>query len=195
MGSAEAQNMESLFAHMPDSIIPVMSETNRLDCIDFFKSNMTSKVTNLYYGTSSISEMTDDFMRLAPTAVSTVEIRAYRPDSLYILLAYTYCSPAKETTIRIYNGNWLPLNTQLFIELPKKEEFIRKSATGGDDKQAKAEAILHDAFVYATVDKDSGSLSFQLSTEGLSPDDLKTAEPYIGAPITYEWTGHRFERK
>ena len=36
--AAKAQNMEKLFGEMPDSIVPVMSKTNRLDCIDFFKS-------------------------------------------------------------------------------------------------------------------------------------------------------------
>ena len=39
--AAKAQNMEKLFGEMPDSIVPVMSKTNRLDCIDFFKSKMT----------------------------------------------------------------------------------------------------------------------------------------------------------
>ena len=48
--TAKAQDMERIFAEMPDSIVPVMTKNNRLDCIDFYKSKMKSNVENIYGG-------------------------------------------------------------------------------------------------------------------------------------------------
>lgn len=192
--AAKAQNMEKLFGEMPDSIVPVMSKTNRLDCIDFFKSKMTSNVQNIYNGKSRISDLTENFLVLQPTTSSQVEMRTYDVEGKgrIIAVAYTYMAPAKETTLAFYDMSWKKLKTADFISLPQKNEFIIKNDTADSENLEKAKGILADAFVFAEIDKDSGNISFALSTEAVTDDKLKKALPYIARPPRYAWNSKKF---
>ncbi len=184
--SAGAQTMEKLFSSMPDSIVPVMSKNNRLDCIDFYKSNMKSNVQNLFGGKSSISEMTDDYMKLAPTASSLTEIKILSTtggDKL-IMVAYTFASPGKETAMAFYTTQWQRLKTSDYIEMPQAGETAEK-----------AKNLVSAAFVCANVDKQNGNISFSLSTEGFSAKEQETAKPFIAPNIIYTWNGKRFARQ
>ena len=42
--------MRDVFRQMPDSIVPYLTENNRLDFIDFIDSNMKAEVTNAFGG-------------------------------------------------------------------------------------------------------------------------------------------------
>lgn len=183
---AAAQAVDSLFAAMPDSIVPVMSRDNRLDCIDFYKSGMTANVRNIFGGKCSIDTMAADYLRLSPTAASSVELRLFAADggAAVVAVAYTYSAPARETVVSFYSADgWKPIATASLLAVPAKAEFVRPG--GGD--------ALDDAFVCASMA--DGNITFSLSTAGLSPDDLKKAAPCVGPPIIYAWNGRRFERK
>ena len=47
MVKAENLTVKTLFAEMPDEVIPYLTKTNRLDCIDFMESNMKAEVRRL----------------------------------------------------------------------------------------------------------------------------------------------------
>lgn len=194
---AEAQNMEKLFAEMPDSIVPVMSKTNRLDCIDFFKSKMTGNVQNIFNGRSSISDLDENYLLLKPTSRSQVEMRLYSAgaETKIIAVAYTYMAPARETALAFYTTKWEKLNTADFISLPQKKDFIKEDGAYDAEKLEKARGILSDAFVFATIGKESGDISFALSTDALTETDLKQASPYMAQPPKYAWNGKKFARQ
>ena len=45
--SAGAQlKMREVFAQLPDSVLPLMTRNNRLDCIDFIENGMEARVKN-----------------------------------------------------------------------------------------------------------------------------------------------------
>ena len=140
---AEAQNMEKLFAEMPDSIVPVMSKTNRLDCIDFFKSKMTGNVQNIFNGRSSISDLDENYLLLKPTSRSLVEMRLYGAgaETKIIAVAYTYMAPARETALAFYTTKWEKLETADFISLPQKKDFVKESGATDAEKLEKAKGI------------------------------------------------------
>ena len=51
---ASAQEARTLFVHMPDSILPLLTPVNRADCIDFLDSRMRAVVTNRLGGKSEM---------------------------------------------------------------------------------------------------------------------------------------------
>ena len=57
---AETLTIKVLFKEMPDSIVPYLSQNNRLDFIDFMESNMKADVTNDLGGKSQMTALTDD---------------------------------------------------------------------------------------------------------------------------------------
>ena len=57
-------NMRDVLKSLPDSIIPLLSENNRLDLIDFMDSNMKAEVKNQFDGKSEMTVMTDDSLSI-----------------------------------------------------------------------------------------------------------------------------------
>ena len=58
--SSPATKISEVFKQMPDSLMPYLTQNNRLDFIDFMESNMKADVTNDLGGTSQMTALTDD---------------------------------------------------------------------------------------------------------------------------------------
>lgn len=53
-----------VFREMPDSIVPYLTENNRLDMLDFMDSHMKAVVQNRFDGHSEMLSLTDDSVTL-----------------------------------------------------------------------------------------------------------------------------------
>lgn len=195
-GAACGQTAEKLLASMPDSIIPVMTKTNRLDCIDFYKSKMKASVDNAYGGKSQLLELTDSYARLQPTASSGVQMHTYKSagGSTVVALVYTYAAPSRESELAFYDAKWQPLAAAL-ITPPAHDKLTMRPDTASAAHAAKAMATLSDAYVCASIDAASGDISFCLSTDGLTLEEKEAVKAYVAPAATYRWNGRRFERK
>ncbi len=77
---AHAQiKISDLFREMPDSLLPVLSENNRLDMIDFMASGMKAEVTNRLGGRSEMILLTDDSLRIKVSDAQTVTLLLISP--------------------------------------------------------------------------------------------------------------------
>ena len=54
LGLSAQITVRDLLKSMPDSVIPYLTENNRLDMIDFMESNMDAVVTNTLGGKSQL---------------------------------------------------------------------------------------------------------------------------------------------
>ena len=59
-----AQTLKDVFRQMPDSLMPYLTQNDRLDFIDFLDSNMKAEVTNMTGGTSEMTALTDDSLSI-----------------------------------------------------------------------------------------------------------------------------------
>ena len=70
----EAQTMKDVFMQMPSSLMPYLSENNRLDMIDFMDSGMKAEVTNLLNGRSEMTALGDDSLTIRLSEALTVHM-------------------------------------------------------------------------------------------------------------------------
>lgn len=194
--TAKAQDMERIFAEMPDSIVPVMTKNNRLDCIDFYKSKMKSNVENIYGGKSELLALGNDYLFIRPTQKSAVAMKRLATSSgdTIIVVVSTYLSPAKESDVVFYSGKWERLSAQKLISPPEKGDFYSKSDTCDAARLSYARAAGEDAFVYAELSENEPVISYGLSLESLMPEDEAKVTPYLSGKIVYKWNGKAFER-
>jgi hypothetical protein len=71
--------ISDLFREMPDSLLPVLSEDNRLDMIDFMASGMKAEVSNRLGGRSEMTMLTDDSLRVKVSDALTVTLLLITP--------------------------------------------------------------------------------------------------------------------
>ena len=123
--------MRDVFKQMPDSIVPYLTENNRLDFIDFIDSNMKAEVTNAFGGKSEMQKLTDDYLSLHLNAAASIEMRLLDVKepvdsaSRIVCLVSTLGSDVRESKVAFFSLKWKPLPTERYVQLPA-EMFVAK---------------------------------------------------------------------
>ena len=87
--------MRDVFASAPDSVFPLLTRNNRLDCIDFVENKMPARVKNRLDEVVELQSLTDHYLCLRTSERSQVEMRLLS-DSLFCLVN-TYEGPAPDS--------------------------------------------------------------------------------------------------
>lgn len=109
--------MTDLFKSMPDSLLPCLSENNRLDMIDYRQANMKAEVTNLLGNTSEMTLLAPDSLSIRMSESMQVDMVLIHTEEEYdschqvIALLKTYFMADKpvERTAHFYSLRWMPL--------------------------------------------------------------------------------------
>ena len=123
----EAQNMRTLFLEMPDSIAPLLTRTNRADCVDFLEAGMKAEVTNLLDGRSSLQKLTPDYLKMKTTSHSEMQMNLLPRSGgdTIICIINTVRAEAADSRIRFYDKEWKELKpTSKFFTAPAIKEFF-----------------------------------------------------------------------
>ena len=194
--SLQAQNMKELFVAMPDTLVPLLTKVNREDFGDFLASKMKAEVRNRFGKTSEMTELTDDYLYLKMTSVSSMEMKLLPlKDSLKVIcVVQTYQAPVK---VRFYDTDWKPLEASRFIDLPADSLFFRTPANKVQaDSLQNLRTHTDISLQEARLSADNRTLLFRYTT----PDYLDKAtsanlQAYlIRKPLRYVWENGRFIR-
>ncbi|GEM_PF-1318966 len=123
----EAQpKMREVFLQMPDSLMPYLTENNRLDFIDFIDSNMKAGVMNSLGGKSEMLALTDDHLLLKVSHSMNVLMRLMPVQEMVdscnrvVCMITTYGNDIIESKIDIYSVKWRPLEATKYLDLPRE---------------------------------------------------------------------------
>lgn len=177
LATAQAQTrMRDIFAETPDSIFPMLSTNNKLDCIDLIENNMQAKVKNCFDEPVELKQLTDSYLRLEMSKKSTVEMKLMN-DSI-ICLIRTYKGPAPDSKVRFYSPQWqlLPIP----FPIPKVEAFWMPVP----DSVAREAGFVRQSlqaltFVEVRAHADNETLTLTLQTNELCKEEKALAEKYL----------------
>ena len=193
----KAQDMKSLFVALPDSLSPLLTKVNRADFGDFLASGMKAEVKNRFGNTSEMLKLTDNYLKLKVSEVSTVEMKLLPlTDSVKVIcVVHTFKGPASDSRISFYDTSWKQLSADKFLTLPVENAFYKTPASEAQADSLQNLRVRADMFLFkANLSEMDTTLSFTYTT----PDylDKETAEeikPYLVAePLKYIWREGRF---
>lgn len=193
---AQAQKMRDVFAHMPDTVLNLLTEYNRLDCIDFIENDREAKVRNRLDGFSILQKLTKDYLRLQLTGSTQVEMKLLSgKDSLeYIALLKTYSAPAKSSVVSLYTLDWQKLPASSFLKTPDFDAFW-KQPLPTDKAEADSVLSLKKKIdlrpVVASLSENDESLTFTLQPANLEEKDSISISKRI-EPVVYQWNRQKF---
>lgn len=131
--SAQEPTLRDVFRQMPDSLLPTLTQNNRLDFLDFLDAGMKAEVKNRLGGTSVMTVLTSDSLSLQVSASLRVDMLllplAEPLDSVnqIVVVGETYLADSVygETTVRYFTIDWKPLPVPPLSENQQKrvEEF------------------------------------------------------------------------
>jgi len=194
--SATAQNMKSVFVSMPDSIAPLLTQTNKEDCIDFLDSNMKAEVTNRLGGKSEMTLLAEDYVFVQMTPNSTLEMKLLpvNDSTKVVCMVKTVCASACNSDIKFYASDWSKkLEDGDFLLKPSADAFFLPNDTLPEE----GVLIRKQADMYlmkASLSKDDASLSFIYTTpDYLNKEDREKLLPYLRKePIVFRWQDGKF---
>ena len=116
-GRAEELKIRDVFKQMPVSVMPYLSENNRLDFIDFIDSDMKAIVKNRLGGSSEMVSLTDSTLSIRMSSSLQVDLLLLKVEGhdtrhQIICLIETFGSDSLslESNVRFFNLSWESLN-------------------------------------------------------------------------------------
>lgn len=191
-----AQNMNSVFIAMPDSITPLLSQVNKEDCVDFLDSNMKAEVTNRFGGKTEMKVLTDNYVLMQTTPGSTLEMKLLpvNDSTKVVCMVKTVCASACDSEIRFYASDWSKeLSMDDFLQRPDVEAFYLPQDSITEEytlTRKKADMDL----MKASLSKDDASLTFIYTTpEYMNKEDKEKLLPSLRKePIVLQWQDGKF---
>lgn len=147
------ETMGDYFKAMPDSIVPTLSKTNRLDMIDFMEAKMKAEVTNTLDGTSQMVALTDDSLSLRMSdaliidmfLVDTEEVIDSISQVICVVRTYQFLrDDITESTVTFYSVRWRQLAQMPPMSVANRlkiETLLHSSILKQDEELATKKAI------------------------------------------------------
>ena len=181
---------KDVFATAPDSIFPLLTTNNRLDCIDLIENNMKATVKNKLEQKAEMTALTDSYLQIKPSERSVVEIKMLN-DSVFCLIN-TCLGPAPDSRISFFTHDWKPYKTT--FPMPHATDFW-KSVPDSLTREANfAQRSLEDLLlIQISADKENTELTLTIQTSELSGKEKEIAQKYV-QPLRYRWNGKGFTR-
>ncbi|MBR6806702.1 MAG: DUF3256 family protein [Bacteroidaceae bacterium] len=190
---AMAQNMRTLFVGMPDSIIPLLTETNRADCVDFIDAGMRAQVSNRLNGKSELLQLTDDYLKLKMSSHSSLEMKLLpriEGDTL-ICIIRSVCAEACNSIVSFYTKEWKECRgDSAYFKYPQIKEFFNAG-----DSLGKVLDIADIYLVQLSLSPANTDVEATYTMPAyMSKADSAFVSKYL-QKIVYRWDGKRFIRR
>ena len=183
-GISAQLRMRDIFAQLPDSVLPLTTRNNRLDCIDFIENGMEARVKNLFGDQVVLDSLTEDFMVLRTSEASCVEMKLFAEgtDTL-ICVNRIYMGPVADSEVKVFDTSWSFVRT---VPRPDVARFVRSVGNiqpwteemADTMRMVRAEAEFLP-LMRATLSSASPGIVWTLQTSEFSKDIKKVAEKYL----------------
>ncbi|MBQ2127442.1 MAG: DUF3256 family protein [Bacteroidaceae bacterium] len=178
--------MRTIFLNAPDVVFPMLSINDRADLVDFIEAGMTAKVRNRLDGVSVLAELTDDYLSLATTASSNMQLKLlpFNGDTV-ICMVKTVKAEAADSRICFYDKQWNRLDGCGMFTMPEISDFF---VSPDDEYMDMCDIYL----VSLTLSAADNTLVAEYTMPAyMSVDDAGKIEPLL-RKLVYRWNGGRF---
>ena len=181
---------KEVFATAPDSIFPLLTTNNRLDCIDLIENNMKATVKNKLEQKAEMTALTDSYLQIKPSEKSVVEIKMLN-DSVFCLIN-TCLGPAPDSRISFFTRDWKPY--AMTFPTPHASDFWAPVPDSLAREANFAQRSLEDLLlIQISADKENTELTLTIQTSELTGKEKEIAQKYV-QPLRYRWNGKGFTR-
>ena len=198
--AVQAQDIKSLFVALPDSLSPLLSKVNREDFGDFLSNNMKAEVKNRFGRSSQMLKMTDDYLQLKLTSVSSAEMKLLpvNDSTQVICVVKTYRGPVIDSEVKFYTTEWKELPATDFLQYPDRETLytVPESSEKRDSLELlKAQADMDLYKIRLSQDKPEMYLTYT-TPDFLEKEAAKSLRAFLCKDfVCYRWENGKFVQK
>ncbi len=195
-----AQNIEKLYAAMPDVMNPTLSKQNRLELIEYYKSGHGDSIANRFGKSAHLIALDslNEFMQVKNTPISTFAMKAIRlvDNRPVVGIIRTVCAPVCQSIVEFYDTAWKPISLE--FTMPKAIEWLNNAKVGTANLDLRwVEGVLQNSFVSISFDAATGMIiASNNSVSFMSDEDRKLIAPLLeDKPMMFELLNNIWHRK
>lgn len=203
-GMAEQDECESdsltaseAFVVLPAKALDILSTSNRLDMLDYYKVDSICDIANSMEGFSHLNPpLNQDYLQVQVTPVSKLSVRIlpFKKERI-VATIYTVGDSlqAADSELRFYDERMNELKRSKFIKIPDTSDFMDFKGVDGKLKHELLELVPFPT-VELTMDSESTDLKAILTVgEFMSKEDYATILPYLRRERVYRWDGSKYK--
>lgn len=193
--AARAADLRTLFVGMPDSIMPTMTKSDRMDFLDYMDSGMRARVRNKLGGESVMTAFSDRSLTVMTSQSGRVEMVLFplKNGENLICIIKTVTARYEDSRIQFYSEDWKSVPVEELIELPGFDDYLTKKALSSDSLDVFKKMSMLRLQSVAAVD---GGLEFRYSSlEDLGEEAERYKSWFKPEPLRYIWNGKKFRLK
>ena len=183
------------FVKAPLDVASQLSETSRLDMIDYFNNGATVKSENRLGRKVALKKIEDrlivwqDDDSVMTTIVVLPVVQSSASDTVMVVIR-TFAGQLPDSEVRYYDKGWSLIDNS-DVPAPKLKDWLNVT-----DKQSVALVERSIPFILSTAEYDlnDNNLVFTNRTSDFfTPQDTPDAVSMLKPELRYEWTGRRFK--
>ncbi len=207
----EARSMKDLLVSMPDTLMPTLDKSLRLEFAELQEMGVKAEVKNLLGEVSVMDTLTADFVQIRMSQVSSLQMKKLPADGGDSLLCVvkTFAAPEKESVLYLFDQNWNQKDAS-HLFLPKlgaldvahgdgaqslshlSGYLIQKPDTMEEERFAQLEAMIEPRMVSAVLFQHDNSIVVSLASPLLSAEDKKQVNA-IKLQRKFNWSSGIFK--
>ena len=185
-----ARTVADVFATEPGNIFPLLTRTNRLDMVDYFRSGTIMAIPNNLAGESLLLELDSTYLKVQTSESRIVEMlmRTAGKDTV-ITVIETVMTPVPDSRLTQWNVHWQRYTSDKLFSMPTIDDFIVKKMS------QELRADLQEAMIFPLV-----RLAFKgekhdviEATHGLdrflAASEYKRFADYLKPSLSYRFNG------
>lgn len=190
-----ATDLRTLFIEMPDSIMPSLTKSERMDFLDYMDSGMKARVTNKLGGESVMTAYSEHSLTVMTSQSGRLEMVLFprKNGTNLICIIKTVTARFDDSRLSFYNEDWTPVDSKSLIEYPQLDDYLTKESLKNDSLDVfKKQSMLRLQSVTAV---DNGLEFRYTSLDYIGEDADRFSSWFKPEPLRYIWTGKKFQRK
>lgn len=179
-----------VFAELSFEVIDMLRPSVRLDMLDYYnQADSLLIVQDALGGQSRLEQVAPDYLKVAVTPVSTLEIKLLptKKDQI-IMTLYTVGtdSLAADTQVKFFDSSMKPLPAEKYLRAPALKDFY--NLKNSDLKESEiAEKIPFESIAYTTGPGDTPLTATLTTSSILSKEDKDLLTPIFIPSLSSTW--------
>lgn len=185
------------FVEMPDAMLDILDRSTRLDMLDYYDADSLWKAPNALDGHSVLKMVTQDFIEVQVTDVTTLQIRVFPragKGSCIVATCYTIASDgvSNDSELRFFDACMKELPAKDFFKPLKLQDFF-DIPKGSLTSMNEIREMVPFSTVEYNLEADKPEITAHLTVkEYINQDDIKILELFQKPLLRFEWNGKKF---
>lgn len=188
-----AADIKTLFLEMPDSLLPTLTRSDRMDFFDYLESGMRARVRNKLGGESEMTVLQDDRLSVKTSQSGYMDMALFKKKDgkNLICIIRTVTAIYPDSHIAFYTEDWKAVPIKDLIDLPQFDDYLTKAALKADSLDYfKKQSMLR----LQSVTPVDGALEFRYTSLDDIGEDAERYKTWIKPePLRYIWNGRKFK--